>query len=282
MTKKTDVFAGRDLSVVHAEVMVITPEIAEVMLTRNEGNRPVSDAKVAKYAAMIASDSFPYNGASLSIGRSGRLLNGQHRLLAVRLAKKPIQQVVVWGVRDEVFATIDSVAGRTGADVAALLGWENASVAAAVASIVTAYDSERLTWGGWHALTVVEIEPALSRHPGIADSIAKAYPPRSVRIFRQAWFPAASYILTRIHAQQADSFITKTLEGTGLHKGDPIYSLREALLKMNDDPRKPLKAEPLGMTIRAWNAMRRKAVKYKVTRPKMNEQQILDPFPRAV
>lgn len=70
-----------------AEVIEVTPELAEEWLNRSEGvvvNRSVSNATVAKYTRMLKNGRW-HNGnpQTVAIDTRGFVIDGQHRLLAV-------------------------------------------------------------------------------------------------------------------------------------------------------------------------------------------------------
>ena len=92
-----------------AEVVLITPAMAQELLLMNTFNRPLSAAKVAKYAALMKAGAWAYNGeGSISISRTGKLLNGQHRLHAIVNSGVACLMVIAHGVLDSAFATIDA------------------------------------------------------------------------------------------------------------------------------------------------------------------------------
>ena len=88
-------------SVVTTKWEVITPEVAEEMLTHNTNNyRPISKQIVSRYVDEIQGNSWEANGDTIVFNSEGVLLNGQHRLTAVINAKKPIITLVVRGLPD--------------------------------------------------------------------------------------------------------------------------------------------------------------------------------------
>lgn len=265
-----------------SETVLITPEMAREFLAKNNNNRPVSKAKVESFAKQMREGLWLYNGQGISIGPTGRLLNGQHRMMAIIAANKSVWMPIAWGVPDESFPTLDCTGQRTGADTAAIMGWKHATVAAAVLSIVTSYDRRIFSWGAWHSLTAIEVRAELGKHPKIAESIvAVAQTGDRLKIFRQSWCPAAHFIFSRIDKAQADLFMSRLINGEELKSHEPVFKLRKALMALNGLPRPPLKGEALGMTIRAWNATREERTSWKCQRPRITKE-VSDPFPYAV
>lgn len=66
-----------------AEVRTITPFVAELMLRGNISNRPVRKQRVDMYADDMLNGRWASNGESIVVTESGKLVNGQHRLLAI-------------------------------------------------------------------------------------------------------------------------------------------------------------------------------------------------------
>lgn len=97
-------------------VMHIGPEAARRMLERNEGNRPIRRHMFARYAATMAAGNWRTSPEPIVIGKSGRLLNGQHRLSAVITSGAEVPFMVVSGVDDAAFEVIDRGGPRSLAD----------------------------------------------------------------------------------------------------------------------------------------------------------------------
>lgn len=64
------------------EVRVLSPADARDMLTRNTHNRPPREGDVLKWAAEMEAGLWRMNGEPIKFGESGRLIDGQHRLMA--------------------------------------------------------------------------------------------------------------------------------------------------------------------------------------------------------
>lgn len=122
-------FLGSGQPAGHVEF--ITPEIAADMLRYNTCNRAANNAQVARYATAIRNGQWQLNGESIIISKDGRLLNGQHRLLAVLAAGQGIETFVVRGVDVATFVTIDSGKARTDRDVFNIMGVPSSGIVSA-------------------------------------------------------------------------------------------------------------------------------------------------------
>ena len=115
------------------EIKLITPQIAEEMLKHNIGNRNVHQPTVDYYKTLMLQGQWKENGDSIVFSQSGRLIDGQHRLLAIIASGCSYHYCIISDVDDEVFYTIDDGRGRKDSDVFGIMKIENAS---GVSSIV--------------------------------------------------------------------------------------------------------------------------------------------------
>ena len=85
-----------------AKFELITPDIAADILKRNTSNRKISARYVKKYAEEMTSGNWQKNYEPIVISKTGRLLNGQHRLLAILESGQSVEIYVVRDADDNV------------------------------------------------------------------------------------------------------------------------------------------------------------------------------------
>ena len=107
---------------VWAEVCVVTPAIARDWIQVNTKNRRIRSAKVDQYDASMRAGRWAFNGQAIVFDVHGRLMNGQHRLLACIKAGVSFKVLVVHGVDAEAFDTLDTGAARTAGDILGIAG----------------------------------------------------------------------------------------------------------------------------------------------------------------
>jgi hypothetical protein len=79
----------------------ITPEIANRYIARNTGlQRKISRRALESYVSELNAGGWQLNGEAIVFGKSGLLLNGQHRLVAIMKSGKPMTTLVVYGIDD--------------------------------------------------------------------------------------------------------------------------------------------------------------------------------------
>ncbi len=98
--------------------MTITPSMAKSILENNFKNRRVNKNKVDQYANDMLSGKWKSNtGENLKITKSGRFIDGQHRMLAVIQSNTSIEFELRTGVSDDAHHVIDTGKSRSTADI---------------------------------------------------------------------------------------------------------------------------------------------------------------------
>lgn len=96
----------------------ITPAKAAAMLeSHNTGNRKMRRAHAKRLALLMKNGEFDTTPQGITIGRSGRILDGQHRLQAIVDSGTSQVMIVFRDVDDDVFTKIDQGAKRSMTDL---------------------------------------------------------------------------------------------------------------------------------------------------------------------
>lgn len=74
--------------------VTITPRVAEELLKFNTNNRPVNRRALKRYISSMEKGDFVKSTDTISFDKDGKLINGQHRLLACVQAGKPFESTV--------------------------------------------------------------------------------------------------------------------------------------------------------------------------------------------
>ena len=106
----------------------ITPKIAKELLLKNTINRPVNESNLYFFVDEIKSGRFVYNGQTIVISDTDKLLDGQHRLLACIETGIDIEVEVIKGVPEDVFHSMDSGRPRKASDTFSSMGIKNHNV----------------------------------------------------------------------------------------------------------------------------------------------------------
>lgn len=244
---------------------IITPELAKAYLALNTFNRKEKAAKIEEYVRDMQAEDWAMTGEGLKFSPSGRLLDGQNRLMAVIEAGAPVRMTVVRGVLESAMAKMDSGKPRSRADALFLAGvTHNPTKAQDLAAAVVAHRAWTSGWvvnansrtGKTGPTNTETINYALD-HPGLAAATEfgrSMY--HHLRLPAGAW-AVAKMTLDAINSEAASDFFDRiaTMHTSG--KGDPIATLFRRVAQEREKGRKTY---PLGLALffifRAWNAYR--------------------------
>jgi len=215
----------------------ITPEIAADMLGRMRRNRPVRDRQVAKITRDIKAGRWHLNGDSVKIGADGRLIDGQHRLLAIVNSDITVLTLVVRGVEPDAHHTIDTGLSRKFGDILAMDGQSEAQMLAALARRLWFWEQGIYMY---HHVTLVPSNPELDEFmeknlDEFVNAITWARPVyRDARITPTS-LAAIKVILDRSgNADKATAFLDGWVTGIDLEAGSPVLTLRRRFARADD------------------------------------------------
>ncbi len=247
-------------------VVTLTPVLATLLMSRNEGNRNLSPAGLGRFVRDAQEAGWSLNGETIVISREGLLNNGQHRCMAVIETGIPIRTFMAFGVTRESRLTLDQNIARTLGSYLKMNGFADATAAGSVASYIWQYEhlegkrlgntaAERPTKAQGLAIAERDREAseASSNHVSISDSLALIHDSKSIIGARSILAFCHWIIANRSGRVAADSFLTKLIEGTGLQRGSPILYARNRLQNKNERFRANEKIE---LILRAWNLHR--------------------------
>jgi hypothetical protein len=241
-----------------AAVELITPDLARQYLGQNTHNRNIRQGKVLAYAEDMKAGRWEMNGASIAFGLDGVLDDGQHRLLAVIESDIPVRMLVVRGLSAAAQDTIDTGLSRKLADVLTLRGEKNASTMGAALRSVFIWQSGRRTFGGASGAytTIPQLLRCLEDNAWVRD-----YAPLMKRLATTVKLPASVsgaliYAFNDADPVDAVYFWDRLMSDEGHTKGEPIFTLRKALLSSKDHRGTRNVNYLAAITIKAWNRYR--------------------------
>ena len=217
---------------VRAKETIISPSVAASWLEKKAPNRKVSPRAVERYAADMRAGRWASNGSSIVMGRSGKILDGQHRLEAIVQAGIPVTMMVVSGVDDAAFSTIDTGRARTVGDVLTVMEYPNANVLAAVTRMWLVHQDTGTFHAGPVTISGQEIlSVAISKFDQFHVAINATAPATKILKGASGVWAVAWLVLGDIDPIDRDNFFAGLITGVNLSAEDPIFSLRRALLE---------------------------------------------------
>jgi len=210
------------------EIIKISPEMATRLLELNTLNRPLSEVHVQRIAKQIKDGKWRFNGDTIKIADTNDVLDGQHRLWAIIEARKPIETVIVRGIKRDAFSTIDTVRRmRSGGDVLALAGAQrHRNVSASALAWLLRWQRDTLTdyRAPKNKIENSDIEVAFEAHPRIVTAVERAMKLRGLANVSTMAF--IFYILTNRDMELAERMMHTLENPAGVAINDPFFRLR--------------------------------------------------------
>lgn len=239
--KATPSYAGEtdeyDWDSITGRVETITPDVAKEMLGVNTNNRNVSRTQVELFARTMAQKAWKMNGEAIKFSNTGRLLDGQHRLLACVESGVPFRTLVIRGLPEDTQETMDAGKSRTMANVLELKGRNNAKQLSTVARSI--YLSEQL---GVEAACVNNMSPTrnelltfIESTPQLEDTLRQAstFYTKSNHLMSTSMAALLYWTFNEIDGEACERFFDMLASGANLDEGSPILVLRNTLFDIN-------------------------------------------------
>lgn len=239
------------------EQVFVTPEMASEWLSLNVGNRKVREGFVDRLVSAMKRGEWTssWDMVAFSDGDK-RLLNGQHRLLAVVKSGVSCYFWVMHNAPSVAQTTGDGGSKRGLKDALDWLKEPNSSVLASVLVQMFHYEQGDLNSGS--ACTSAQMFELLEKHPEVRDSIAfcEKYRHRSTLRLNPTVAAFSHYLFSRVDKVDANVFWERVFLGEGLVSGSGPLMLRRLFEREMIAERKTPRLTQLAWTVKAWNAWR--------------------------
>lgn len=253
------------------EELDIDPDTAKEMLALNLVNRNISEARVKRYIRAMTKGDWAYVGDPIRVTTDFQILDGQHRLTAIERSGITVRMLVISGVPAEHQKYMDAGRSRNAADSVHILGIKNSTVVAAAARLLLTTTTEPEEGEKWDGIVRVgqytarvtelsnyEVADYVEAHTnleasgemGVAASRGCHAQPTALTFMH--------YLARRLDPYQADEFLTRLGNGTGLEAGSPIHAVRETINRRErkESTARSDGAANLALLILAWNRWR--------------------------
>lgn len=238
-----------------AKVLRITPQIAAELLEGNDSNRRLSEETVKAYAALMERGVWKLNGEAIKVAKNGILLDGQHRLSAVIRSGITIECLVVFGIDNQVFDTLDQGKKRGMSDVLSIKGEANVTALASILRLLCRLEMNPTNPTLSSTVPIDVMENYLIKHPDVRIYAAKCG--RANNLGEKSIMGAFWFLFAQKNPELADSFFESIIDGVNLSSGNPVRILRDRLLvnKASNTSKIPTKVIA-ALIVKAWNAYR--------------------------
>lgn len=199
-----------------------------MLLKKNNANRPLSKSTLERYKKAIKRGEWKLNGEAIIIFLNGNIGDGQHRCQAVVDTGITIRTLIVTGVDENVFSTIDSGKMRNASDVLSIKGEINTI---RLAAATRTYLATELSGRELSNITSVQIENCLDLHPEIRFWVQKFSSIKNNLTFLPGSFCGYMAIASEKHGREKlDKFLNQLATGASLEAKSPALVLRNRLM----------------------------------------------------
>lgn len=251
------------------KVVSISPKQAQEWLSRNDINRPPKESLILYLSKQMDKGLWRLNGETIIISKSGRLLDGQHRLHAVIKSGKTIKSNVCFDVSEDTFDSIDTGRQRSGGDVLSIRGIDNSIRKSSIIRAILLYKRGNMRAFGWQlgsgVSKKVKDSTSISNHDILeymeknSQSIEEIYQFsvtlwQKVKIISLTQLAIFYYLFSQLDKDKAQNFLNKLILGENISHGDIIGICRR---RIENNSHSVKKLPPITITayiIKTWNA----------------------------
>lgn len=254
------------------ETLEVSPALAKEMLDANEVNRNASRDRVERHKRAMLGGFWAFIGDPIRQTTDGKLLDGQHRLMAIEESGVTVTLVVIRGIPVEHQKYMDSGRMRSTADSVRMMGIKNSTTVAAAARLLMVVTNEPEPGEDWDRVVRVgqysakvagfsnyEVADFVEAHKGLALSAEIGVQASRGVSAQPTALTLVHYLARRIEPYKADAYMTHLATGVGLEFGNPVFHVRESINRRNrgDNTARSDGAVNLALLIHAWNLWRR-------------------------
>jgi hypothetical protein len=238
------------------ERVLVTPELATQLLTKNSSNRPMNDRNVEFIKSQMLKGLYKETGDTIKISVTDKLLDGQHRLKAIEKSGISVYQQIAYDVPDDVFTVLDIGKLRSSGDILTIAGIKNGANMSSIVGFIKTFERGSSDFNKTVKENAEEKISFIKEHPELEDIYKFVY-----KVYtRTKWLPpsllGAFYytLLTKNHSEQTIiNFFEQYETGLGLNQSSPVYVLRDKLIRNSTNKTKYRIADKVALIITAWN-----------------------------
>jgi len=246
------------------EIETVTPEMAQDWLQGNVDNRKLRETRVLYLARLLTLNEWELTGDAIVFDEQGVLINGQHRLTALVVAKTPARFLILRGVPSAAQEVMDQGLSRNLGDQLHRRGVKYANVVAG--ALHWLFQMSYIEETGNVHYSDPSMRPSLRELLHLYEANTDL-PDEAPRLGKLVYYTkvrhgptlALYHRLLAVDAEDAEVFFKNWQEGTELNKNDPIWRLREWTLSDSRTRATSGRAPTyryMALALKAWNFWR--------------------------
>lgn len=256
--------------------VLVTPQKAAAWMKKLfKGQRQVSATHVRAIAQKMLAGTFIDTGQDVAFDWFDRLIDGQHRLLAVIESGVSVYMTVSWGYDPLVYLHRDEDGKTRGMGTYLSKDFRHPDRAISAYRILLDYEHlesrtsmlgkghlafGRRSVGGMKANREKALSWCIERKEALQHLLAVVHAPEAKAILPPPALSSGFYLWVYLQwPDQADHFFTKLIDGSGLRANDPIFQTRKSLERLKEKGRRKMgTAVPYyewgAILLKGWNS----------------------------
>ena len=247
----------------------ITPKLAAQWLSENNNhNRPIRTGHVNRLAEDMREGRWNEDGSPFRFNVNGVLMDGQHRLHAIVKSGETVRNcVVIRGLPEDSFHTIDTGAKRSLSDVLNISGEKNHHTVSGALVLLCEFlltnklGANGISYSTQQLLETLEACPAIRESARIVSAARGRA--KSISISHKSLLPpsasvALHYLFNEKDSALAEVFVDGMATGYNNATHAAFHMLRERLVGNRMNTARLSKEYICAVAIKAWNSERTK------------------------
>lgn len=242
-----------DISVI-VRLQVVTPDLATEWL-KDHKNRQLKSRRVRDYGIDMAKGKWEFNGEPLIFDDKGNLMDGQHRLHAIINTNTSHIMLIVTGVKEGVFSTIDGGLSRQPLDHLHVAGYTHAALLAAALRVVDDIRSGEITTVNRNKAYGTRVIDAAEEYDGMGWCCEEAERlNRSAKLLPGSLIAGFKWVFDHIDPSLCDRFWAAILCGDHVDSLPACGIFRNRLISNKGATTKLSRGQLAILIVLTWNA----------------------------
>lgn len=243
------------------EKKLVTPFLATEMLKNNDGNRRIKMPSVYRYSQEMKSGRWKEDtGELIKISKTGKVLDGQHRLKAVIHSGVSVYFHIAYGLSDEIFDVLDTGSLRNASDSFFISGVKNSNAVPSMISLNNLLSKGAKDSNGQKnvKLSNSELLEKYNENPIFWDDVSRKainWYGNFSKILAPSIIGGLYSIFHSKDSEKAELFMIQLCEGVDV-TNSTINILRNVLIKDKISTKKMPMDMRLALLIKCWNLYR--------------------------
>jgi hypothetical protein len=233
--------------------ILVTPELATYLLSKNKGNRPFNQANLQELKNQATSGLWREISDSIKITYEDQVINGQHRLKVIEDLKMPLSLRIETNVDPTIFTVIDTGRKRSGVDTLAIKHVENASVTATTVRFLKLMENN---FASHTKVSNQKMSEFIDSNPSLSDSVKFGVSnyKKGNRVVTAPLLSTFHFLLKDKYKTKGEEFLLKLALGNDIKTNCPAGALRNRFITQKTDKHNSMRSELLlQFMVVAWN-----------------------------